>query len=518
MPDLLARVAHFVEYHGLCAPGQTVVVGVSGGVDSLVLLQVLLALREQWGIRLHVATLDHGLRGEAGAADVAFVRATAEAWGVPVTTGRADVPALARALRLGVEETARRVRYTFLVRVARQVGAERVAVGHQRDDQAETVLLHLLRGSGLNGLRGMSPSSPLTPGHVLDDIPLHSDPPLESPLAPQLWPVLIRPLLAVSRAEIVAYAAAQGLQPRTDASNADLTHLRNRLRHEVLPLLETLNPAIRQLLAQTADLLRADAEVLEAAGEAALRQVTRPSPPGTVMLDRSAWQGLPLALRRYTLRAAVRRLRPDLRDLSYGHIADALMLAESGRVGARAPLPGGLTLRVSYDALVIGTAEAQTAEVSEAPSLDPARPVPPCVAGETFEYVCGDWVFVARPLRPDDDLPALHADPLAAALQVPAGATLALRTRRAGDRFCPRGLSGHSQKLADTLIAMRVPAWWRDRVPLLTVNGVIAWFVAPTPEGVRGRVAEPFALPDPPSGDRTVVGVVVSWRRLGALR
>ncbi len=518
MSDLLARVTQAIERHALCAAGQTVVVGVSGGVDSLVLLHVLLALRDRLGIRLHVATLDHGLRGEAGAADAAFVRATAEAWGVPCTTGRADVPALADSLGLGIEETARRVRYTFLVRVARQVGAKRVAVGHQRDDQAETVLLHLLRGSGLSGLRGMAPISPLTDSHILADIPLQCDPSLNSSAAPQLWPMLIRPLLTISRAEIEAYAAAHGLQPRADASNADLTYLRNRLRHQVLPLLETLNPNIRQTLAQTADVLRADAEVLEAAGEAALRQVTRSSPPGSVLFDRAAWAVLPLALKRYTLRAAVRQLRPDLRDVTYAHIADAVALAESGRTGARAPLPGGLALRVSYETLVIGPAAEGTAEVGDAaPALDPAQAGLSFTAGETVERPFGAWVFSARPLRPDDDLPALHADPLCAALWVPVGATLALRTRRAGDRFRPRGLGGHSQKLADTLIAMRVPAPWRERVPLLTANGVIAWFVAPTPEGVRGRVAEPFAMPDPPEKSRTAVGVVVRWQRLSAL-
>jgi tRNA(Ile)-lysidine synthase len=518
MSDLLARVTQAIERHGLCAAGQTVVVGVSGGVDSLVLLHVLLALRDRLSIRLHVATLDHGLRGEAGAADAAFVRATAAAWGVPCTAGRADVPALADSLRLGIEETARRVRYTFLVQVARQVRAERVAVGHQRDDQAETVLLHLLRGSGLNGLRGMAPLSPLTGSHILADVPLLCDPPLTAPAAPDLWPVLIRPLLDISRAEIEAYAAAHGLQPRADASNADLTYLRNRLRHQVLPLLETLNPNIRQTLAQTADVLRADAEALEAAGAEALAQVTRPSPPGSVVFDQAAWAALPLAFKRYTLRAALRQLRPDLRDVTYAHIADAVTLAEAGRTGARAPLPGGLTLRVGYGALVIGPADDSAAEIGDdAPALDPALSGLSFTAGETVERTFGTWVFSARPLHPDDDLPALHADPLGAALWVPAGATLALRTRQAGDRFRPRGLGGHSQKLADTLIAMRVPAPWRERVPLLTVNGVIAWFVAPTPEGVRGRVAEPFARPDLPEDSRTAVGVMVCWRRLTAL-
>ena len=517
MPDLVGRVAQTIERYELCAPGDHVVVGVSGGVDSLVLLHVLCRLRDRLGMALHVATLDHGLRGAAGAADADFVRTTAEAWGVPVTVGRAEVPALAKVLRLGVEETARRVRYTFLVRVARQVGAERVAVGHQRDDQAETVLMHLVRGSGLSGLRGMAPASPLTDSHILADIPLHCDPPLEAPAALHLWPVLIRPLLEVSRADILAYAAEQGLQPRADASNADLTYLRNRLRHEVLPLLETLNPNIRQTLARTADVLRADAEALDAVGTAALAQVMRPSPPGTVVLNRRAWEQLPLALKRYVIRAAVRRIRPALRDLSYAHIVGAMTVAEGGRTGARASLPGGLALRVGYDTLIVG--EAGAAEVSgDAPALDPSRPGLSFRAGQVAEYVSGEWCFSARPLQPADEVAALLADPLCAVLWVPENATMALRTRRPGDRFHPRGLGGHSQKLADTLIALRVPAPWRERVPLLTVDDAIAWLVVPTPTGVRGRVAESFAMPDLSPGARTGVGVVVCWRRLGQPR
>lgn len=519
MSDLLARVAQTIERHALCAPGQTIVVGVSGGVDSLVLLHGLVALRDRLGVALHAATLDHGLRGAAGAADVAFVRQTAAAWGVPCTAGRADVRAIAQMARLGVEETARRVRYTFLVRVACQVGAARVAVGHQRDDQAETVLMHLVRGSGLSGLRGMLPASPLTASHVLEGIPLEFDPPLSSPAAPESWPVLIRPLLDICRAEIEAYAAEHNLQPRTDASNADLTFLRNRLRHQVLPLLETLNPNIRQTLAQTADVLRADAELIEAAGAAALAHATRPtSSAGAVVLDRGVWAKLPLALKRQLVRAAIRQVRPALREVTYEHIAEAVALADSGQIGARAPLPGGLTLRVSYDALIVGEAETGAAEVSDAPALDPTRPGPHFRAGQRGRYVAGEWVFTVRPLDAADDLAALHADPLCAALWVPPGATLALRTRRPGDRFRPRGLRGHSQKLSDTLIALRVPAPWRDRVPLLTVDEAIAWLVAPTPNGVRGRVAEPFALPDPLPEDRTGVGVVVCWRRLNDTR
>jgi tRNA(Ile)-lysidine synthase len=514
MSDLLTRVAETIERHALCAPGDRVVVGVSGGADSLVLLHVLLALSERLEIMLHVATLDHGLRGAAGAADADFVRRTALGWGLPVTVGRADVAGIARARRLGVEEAARQVRYSFLLRVARQAGAGRVAVGHQRDDQAETVLMHLVRGSGLSGLRGMLPATPLSDYHLLDDATIVCDPPLDDPpAAPDAWPVLIRPLLDLSRREIDDYAAAQGLAPRHDATNLDTSYFRNRLRHEVFPLLEALNPNARALLARTADVLRADAEAVRTAGEAALAQALRGESAEAIALDRAVWDGLPLSGKRHLIRTVVWRLRPALRDVTFEHVERALAVARSGRVGAQATLPGDLVLRVGYDALVISGAGA--VEVGDdAPALAGESAGPAFGPDERVEIVCGAWVFSARPLLPGDDLPALHADPLAAALVVPAGARLRLRARRPGDRFRPRGMGGRSQKLADTLINLRVPAARRDRVPLLVADDAVAWFVAPTAKGLRARVGEPFAVPDVPA-QGVGVGVVVRWRRTG---
>lgn len=513
MSGLVARVAETIERHALCAPGDCVVVGVSGGADSLALLHALLALRERLGIALHVATLDHGLRGAAGAADAEFVRRTALDWGLPVTVGRADAAHVARSHRLSVEEAARQVRYTFLLRVARQVGAARIAVGHQRDDQAETVLMHLLRGSGLSGLRGMLPATPLSEYHLLEDAAIACDPPLDSlPATPGAWPVLIRPLLNLSRQEIDGYIAAQGLTPRLDATNQDTTYFRNRLRHEVLPLLETLNPNVREVLARTADVLRADADLVRAAGEAALARALRSATADAVVLDRAAWDGLPLSSKRHIIRAAVWRLRPALRDVTFEHVEQALAVIASGQVGAQATLPGGLALRVGYDTLIISGAGAVEAG-DDAPALAGESAGPVFGPDERVEIICGAWVFSARPLLPGDDLPALHADPLAAALVVPAGARLRLRARRPGDRFRPRGMGGRSQKLADTLINLRVPAARRDRVPLLVVDDAIAWFVAPAARGLRARVAEPFAVAGDPA-QKAGVGVVVCWRRV----
>ena len=168
--NVLQQVRRTIERTGLLVPGDGVVVGVSGGPDSLCLLHVLLHLREEYCLHLHVAHLHHGARGADADADAEFVATLAAEWGLPVTVEQQDVPALARAHKLAFEETARRLRYAFLARVAREAGAHKIAVGHNADDQAETVLMHFLRGAGPAGLRGMLPLTPLTDYRLLSQI------------------------------------------------------------------------------------------------------------------------------------------------------------------------------------------------------------------------------------------------------------------------------------------------------------------------------------------------------------
>ena len=479
---MLERVKAFIRLHELLAPGDTVVVAVSGGVDSLVLLHIFCALRDGLNLTLHAATLDHGIRGAAGAADAVFVRDTAGAWGVPVTSEQADVPAFAQREGLGLEVAARQVRYAFLERVARQVGAAAVATGHTLDDQAETVLMHLIRGSGLDGLAGIHPGRPL--GRVR----------------------LIRPLLEISRAEIEAYAAAHDLESRQDVTNADTAYLRNRLRHDVIPLLEELNPNIRATLARTADVLREDAEFLNHNNLMLYFDLKHERDEDRVILGHNRWKRLWLSQKRSIIREAVRHLRPGTENLTFEHVENAIRVAEQGETGKTAPLPGGLHLLVlAHRRFVIGTPQALHLD---APALKHEITLP---AGDRVHQSRHDaWIVTIEPLSPGHDLDTWHADPLAAALAVPPDSQLVLRTRQPGDRFKPRGMGGHSQKLADTLINMYVPAVSRDHVPLLTVDGVIAWFVAPAAEGVRGRVAEPFAA-ERAGPDTVMIGV--RWRR-----
>ena len=234
--EVLDIVRKTILQHHLFEGGGTVVLGVSGGPDSLCLLHTLRALQDELGLELHLAHLDHGIRGSDSRADAEYVEGLARAWDVSATMEYGDVPAYAEEHRVAIEEAARRVRYLFLGRVAREVGAQCVAVGHNADDQVETIIMHWMRGSGLGGLRGMLPVQVLG--------------------AEDWWcgPVLrlVRPLLDVPRDAIEGYCHQHGLQPRFDRSNLDLTYHRNRIRHELIPFLESFNPRIRDVLRRSA--------------------------------------------------------------------------------------------------------------------------------------------------------------------------------------------------------------------------------------------------------------------------
>lgn len=312
MENLQTAVRAFCTEHALLDPGP-VIVAVSGGADSLVLLHILNAVCGTFGVTLHVATYDHGLRGAEGAEDAAYVREMAEKWGLPVTVGAGDVRALAAEWRLGLESAARRARYAFLIETARAVGAQTVATGHHQDDQAETVLLHVLRGAGLAGLRGMLPITHL--GEVR----------------------LVRPLLAVTRAELTAYAAAAGITPRHDATNDDLTYTRNRLRHQIMPLLRGINPDVSSALARLAETAREDYTAL-------LATLPPIAPP---RLPRPDFLAMKPAVQRLWLRCAAADLRPGI-ELSFERTSAAIRFAEALNGPGVVQLGGGVNFRATH--------------------------------------------------------------------------------------------------------------------------------------------------------------------------
>jgi tRNA(Ile)-lysidine synthase len=448
-----STVRRAVEEHALWPPGATIVAAVSGGPDSLALLGTLLALRARGDPRapgeIVVAHLDHGLRGEASAADAAFVAAFAAERGLRCVVGREDVRSLARREKRSLEDAARRARYGFLRRVAAEVGADCIALGHTRDDQAETVLMHFLRGSGLAGLAGMAP--------------------LEGDLA--------RPLLDLGRAETVAYCEARGWQPRYDASNEDPSFLRNRIRRELLPTLERYNPRLRETLARNAALIADDERFLEERAREAWVSTLAAETAEAITFRLDGLRALPAALRHRLLRAAALRLAGGEQGLEAAHIEAAERLIRRGARGASIALPSGLRLSRGEGSVTVERVHT------------PAVPEP-TLTEEAMLDVPGELELPAlglrlRAWRADELLPRLqggavlevHERPTGSVVYLDAdvaGDRLRVRAWRPGDRFQPLGLP-HQKKLHDYFVDTKIPREQRARIPLVFGRDHLVW-------------------------------------------
>lgn len=301
--------------------GETIVVAVSGGPDSMALLHLLRRLKDELRLCLRVVHVDHGLH-RAAAAHAAFVRRLAAAWGVPVSVRTVDAASFARRRRVTVEEAARALRYRVLVQSARRAGATVIATAHTADDQVETVLLWLLRGAGSDGLAGMPP------------VRRHDG--LR----------IIRPLIDVWRREVLEYLVAEGVPYRTDPTNRLRRPLRNRIRHDLLPRLAGYNPGIKAVLGRLATQVADDAALLDhlAAG-AAQRALRRRR--GRVAIDAGRFAALPASLQRRVAHRAMTEAGGNIRGLAFVHIEQLRDLAGTGRLGAQIDLPGVCAQRLA---------------------------------------------------------------------------------------------------------------------------------------------------------------------------
>lgn len=432
-PMTLLRI---FQQHKLIRPGESLIVAVSGGTDSLALLHMLHEIQAQLGVSLIVATFDHRLRPDSSE-DVRFVCEMAASWSIPVVTGFRD----SQTLTGGIETAAREARYAFLAEVARNSGASRIAVAHHAGDQAETILMHILRGAGTQGLRGMTFASPV-------------------PGAPDL--TLIRPLLTTSRAELEAYCREHALSPCQDSTNDDTRYTRNYIRHTVLPFLKTVNPQVESALIRLAEITAVDQDYLTQQYDREVRpHIQQNAAHGAI--DRAFFATLHPAMRRRWISQTSISL--GCTDAGYQHILHAESLGLRGSVGAVAQLPGSLRLRVDYEMLVIEPEDARYPVRSDDLMIPAGDELPVNLPGET-RIPGADWVLRV-------EMPGESSD-FAARLHIPQGSAIVLRTRRPGDRFAPGGMNGQTQSLKKWMINRKIPRALRDTIPLLVVDHTVA--------------------------------------------
>ncbi len=452
--DLARHVRKYADEHGLLPPGERIVAGVSGGPDSLCLLDLLHSLVPTLHIEVTVAHLNHGWRPEAEA-EAEFVRSQAHARGLNFVTAEVDSRAYARAHHLSLEEAAREVRYAFLADTARQVRAAYIAVAHTADDQAETVRMHFLRGAGLAGLRGMLPKSEINPS-------LYQPEPAAGPnsAGPRvLW--LVRPLLETRRADVEAYCAEHGLRPVHDPSNLDTRYFRNRLRQDLFPVLETCNPRLRASLGHSARILAGEYELLQGLVDNLWQRVARQA-TRQVIFDRDEWLHLTAPAQRALLREAAARLLGRPRDIEFAPIESAVQFSRRAATGRSCEVLGGLTLTMAYAHLRLSLPGVQQWLDEDVPLLDDEN------------HLASGWQFRVTPLSSSDwsqeQISTTGAQWRIYLDAARVGGALVLRRRLPGDSFHPLGLNGHRQKVSDCMINAKLEGALRDRWPLVVCD------------------------------------------------
>lgn len=443
MPTFTEKVEQLINKKSLVAPGMRIVVGVSGGADSVALLTVLNDLAPKYSLNLYAAHLNHLLREEAGE-DAAFVQKFAGSLGIPVVVGYARVARLSRLYKLSIEDAGRRARYQFLRHVAQMVGAKRIAVGHHAGDQVETVIFHFLRGTGPVGISG---------------IPVQNRD-------------IIRPLLGVTREEIEEYLREQGLDWRTDATNLSTEYMRNRIRVELLPYLRRFfNPQVDRAVLQLAEIISEEEEFLGCLARTMLKKLGRKSRGGELQIPLAEFFSLPLAVQRRLLRLLIKKSGAGLKDIGYQHYDNCIFFLKESRTGGELHLPHGNRLLKGSDSFTVRTAHGPEQPVTLQQEIKRELMIP----GETIIPELGVTINAeikpyqgAFDFQPQNYQVCFDYDKI----KLP----LCVRTRRKGDRISPFGMKG-TKKLKKLFGELKIPPNKRDFVPLVEADGEICWVV-----------------------------------------
>jgi len=435
----------------MLAKGDRVVVAVSGGVDSTVLLYILMGVKGEYHLDLIVAHLNHSMRGEASRRDARFVEALAKRLGLPFEGRTVDLPSILKAEKTSPQLAARRARYTFFEETLKRYGANRIATGHTRDDQVETVLMRFLKGTGLRGLRGIPP----------------------------IRGVYIRPLLEISRTEVERYATEQKISYMVDSSNEDTRYLRNRIRRELIPLMEkNYNPRIKDDLARFAFLMARDEGYMEGEVDKVYSKTTLRQDEDGITFNLKEIQKLPEAL---VARVFIKGVEEVSGSPLYSyHIEDILDLISKGGASGSIDLPYGLTLYKEYDLITL-TREAPIAT----PSFEKGLNVPGTTTieeiGKTFKatILCNQ--------TPGDLMIPSNSNPESSSGQTPnsnvayfdynkLNTPLIVRNFIAGDRFRPLGMDG-TKKIKELFIERKVARSKRGEIPIVLSGREIIWVV-----------------------------------------
>ena len=433
---IIKKVRNTISRYKMIRHGDRVIVAVSGGPDSVCLIKILHEIKDDLEIELLLAHFDHGLRPDRDEDETMFVMSLARSLSLPFETKKAY-----KTIGIGkgsLEEKARQARYRFLKEIKEVYSAQKIAVGHNLNDQAETVLMRLLRGSGASGLTGIPPCRD-------GDI--------------------IRPLIQVTRTEIESYLELTGLTYVTDYSNFEARYLRNRIRLELLPQLRKYQPQIVKILAQTADILRRDDECLEAEAEKWIEGAIKTSKNGEIHIPLPSFIKLPVGLEGRVIRHALKMTgSSNLRRISLRHVEDIRRMAMGKKPQAQVNLPNNLHAKRVYDKLVFSMGKDMGSKgfsyLLEGP-------------GTFYLEALGSRVCLEEMKR--GDLTEMDSSPRIVFLDAEhIDYPLEIRNFKPGDRFVPLGMIGH-RKLKDFFIDLKVPSGTRRQIPILICRNKPVW-------------------------------------------
>jgi tRNA(Ile)-lysidine synthase len=432
IPHILSRVMGTIRCHAMIEPCDHIGVAVSGGIDSMVLLDILAGLQAELHITLTVLHLNHGIRGKEAARDQRFVQDLSDRYSLPYLGKEVDVPAYKKQKSLSLQEAARELRYLFFEQAMDTLDLDKVAIGQTADDQAETVLMRLIRGGGARGLKGI----PAVRGRY------------------------IRPLIEVWREELLQYARHKGLSFVQDSSNLKKEYLRNRIRHELLPMLQGYNPGIKQRLLHLARILGEDDSYLEGLAQEIAKGIVMKDEEVSISIP--SLLSLPLTLQARVLQGAFAGLASGS-ILEYPHIESVMTLIQGTGGSKRVTLPGGYWAMRSYDNLLLGReGDAWEGMAGEIELLIPGRTR---LDGLGMEL---EAAIAESRLGPqaEPDTAFLDFHQLALPLRV--------RTFRFGDCFIPLGMSS-PKKLKNFFIDLKIPRAKRLKIPLVISGDDICW-------------------------------------------
>jgi tRNA(Ile)-lysidine synthase len=434
---ILSQVRKTIEKYQMLAPGHCVIVGVSGGADSVALLSVLKRLSPVYGISLVVAHLNHRLRGRESGRDEVFVKKLARKLGLPFEVSSVQAKQFRRK-GMTLQEAAREARFLFFDSLVEKHGAHKIALGQTADDQAETIVMRFIRGAGLPGLKGIPP--------VRDD-------------------VIIHPLIEVRRVDVEAYLAQEGLSYVEDSSNRKEIYLRNRIRSHLIPILEGYNPNLKTRLGKMGHVLLQDEEYLRATTDENWNRAVQHS-GDSVCLDLTHFGNLHPALQLRVLKRSVESVSGDSsKRIGITHILSLTQLAMGGTPHAVIHLPGGISARRTYDRLEIGKGERPPPPLFDHGVLLPGVTLLEEIDKKLVTEFVDDWNLEdASSLRVYADLQRLET-PLRA------------RNYRHGDRFRPLGMARSQKKIKDCFIDWKTPKEERSRTPLVVSGDTIVWVV-----------------------------------------